>query len=118
MPSSRRRLSRTACRSSPGMPATIGCSRASMTFRSSPKRPGSSGAQKEDAKVHDVRPGRAGHDQVAGLLEEAVGIVVLEVLERNEAEGPGRLDRPGIGPSAGRVGRAVDAVGPEAEDEP
>ena len=46
-----------------------------------------SGGDKDHADVHDVGLGQAGLEEVAGGLEEGVGIVVVEVPEVSEPAG-------------------------------
>src|SRR5215470_2175723 len=70
----------------------------------------------KDAHVHHVGLGEPGLEQVAGGLEEVIGIVPIEKGLRVEAkERRCAADRIGIGQGAGGVGRPILAVGAATE---
>ena len=74
--------------------------------------------QEMQPHIHDVRPGRPGHDQAADGLEEGIGIVIIEKRRRVQVQGADAPPRLRPGPGAGGIRRAVDPVRSQAEDEP
>src|SRR6516165_11023951 len=67
-----------------------------------------------DANVHYIRLGQARLEQVAGRLEEMIGIVPFQRVVGLKGATP--VPRLRIRNRAGRVGRPVFAVGAAAED--
>jgi len=47
-------------------------------------RPDASAVQQDNVDIHDIRPGRPGNEQIACFTKKSIGIVVLQVLLRNE----------------------------------
>src|SRR5207247_6534126 len=68
-------------------------------------------------KVADVRAGRSGVNQIADGREERVGIVLGEKPIGTESARAGTFERRRVHERAGGIGRAVDAVGPDARSQ-
>src|SRR5207302_3944743 len=72
---------------------------------------------KEQIHVVHVGPRRTRDDQVAQAIEKRVRVVVGQIDQRVEAVLLSTPDRGAVDPCAGRVGRAVAAVGAQTGEQ-
>ena len=108
----------TANSSTSGRTPTPACPRSRTQRQAWPASSVSARPDEKDADVADVRPGRPGEDEVPGLREEGIGIVLGQGRVEVEPELARALEGRAVRPGPGRVGRPVDAVRPQAHDEP